>query len=122
MFELTRATLFAQAAQLCHEMADRVHRWDDSHGDAPPPGNDPEVWRRHEAQLRRIHASTPVSALGANFAAHLVPATFDVPHPAIRVAGVWVSAHLDDAEPWLLRRGHTVPIQVAVQDTIVFEG
>nr|WP_030500969.1 hypothetical protein [Micromonospora purpureochromogenes] len=134
VFELTRANLFAEAAALCDVMAGRAQRWADSHGGAPPPGNDPDVWRRHEARFRRIHASTPVTALAANLAAHLTPATFDVPHPSIQVAGVWVfayvdrhgtvriSAHLDETEPWLLRRDRTVPVQVTVQGTVVFEG
>lgn len=134
IFELTRANLFAQAAGLCDMMADRAQRWADRHGGNPPPGNDPDAWRRHEARFRRIHASTPVAAFGANLATQFTPATFNVPHPSIQVAGVWVfvyidqhgtmriSAHLDEAEPWLLRRNRTVPMQVTIQDTVVFQG
>jgi hypothetical protein len=132
--ELTRADLFAEAAALCDVMADRAQRWADSHGGDPPAGNDPDVWRRHASRFRRLDASTPIVALGANLDARLVPATFDVPYPAIEVAGVSVfayldphgtvriTAHLDEAQPWLLRRDRTVPVQVTIDGRVVFQG
>jgi hypothetical protein len=133
VFELTRANLFAEAAVLCNVLADRAQQWADSHDGAPPPGNDPEVWRRHEARFRRIHATTAVTALASNFAAQYAPATFDTPYPAIQVAGAWVvagvdqdgtlriAARLDRAERWLLRPDGTVPLRVSVHDTVVFD-
>ncbi|MGI5213310.1 hypothetical protein [Plantactinospora sp. CA-290183] len=134
LVELTRADLFAEAAALCDRASDRAQRWADSHGGHPPPGNGPDVWRRHATRFRRLDASTPVVALGANLDARLVPGRFDAPHPAIHIAGVrvfayvdWrgtvrISAHLDEAEPWLLRRDRTVPVQVTVEGRIVFQG
>ena len=134
LFELTRANLFAEAAALCGVMADRAQRYADDNGGTPPPGNEPEVWRRHEARFRRIHASTAVTALGVNAAARFVPATFNEPYPGIQVAGAWIfayvdqngtlriSAHLEETERWLLRPDETVPMQVRIQDTVVFEG
>ncbi|GAA4259930.1 hypothetical protein [Dactylosporangium darangshiense] len=133
VFELTRANLFTEAAVLCEVLADRAQQWADSHGGTPPPGNDPAVWRRHEARFRRIHASTPVTALGSNATAQFVPASFDAPYPAIQVAGTWVfayvdrngtlriAAHLEQTERWLQRPDGTVPMRVSIQDTVVFE-
>ncbi|WP_146017447.1 hypothetical protein [Verrucosispora sp. ts21] len=130
--ELTRANLFAQAAAVCDDMADRVQRQAARHGgDA---GADLQVWRRHASWFRRAQTSTPVTAVGANLAARLVPATCDVPYPAIRVAGVRVvvyvdrhgtvriCADLDQSEPWLRRRDRTVPVQVTVDGRVVFQG
>lgn len=131
--ELTDATLYGEAARLCEVMADRAQQWADRHGGNPPPGNDPDGWRRRAAQFHEIHQSLPVTAIAANLAARLVPATYDAPHPSIHVAGVWVfayidtsavlqiSAHLDDAAGWLRRPDGTVPMRVTVQGASVFE-
>jgi hypothetical protein len=132
--ELTRANLFAEAARLCDVHADRAQRRTDLNGGEPPPGSDPEGWRRRADQFREVHASMPVRALIANLAAQIHPATYDVPYPSVQVAGIWVfgyvhrdgtvriAVHLDEVESWLQRPDRTVPMQVAVQDTTVFEG
>jgi hypothetical protein len=132
--ELTRANLFVEAARLCDLVAGRMQQNTEGTAGNSIPGGDPDGWRRRAAQFRDVHASTPVTALTANLAGRLRPATFDVPHPSIQVAGVWVfayvdrhgtvriSAHLDEAEPWLLRPDDTVPMRVTVEDTVLFEG
>lgn len=72
----------------------------------------------------------------ANRAATFQPQTSDYELPMIAVAGVCaflyvdpatrtvrVSINLDDVEPWLLRdSGRSVPLQIIVQDQVVFEG
>ncbi|MGC4750459.1 hypothetical protein ACLQ28_33045 [Micromonospora sp. DT201] len=131
--DLTHATLYGEAARLCELMADRAQQWADSHGGTAPPGNDPDGWRRRAAQFHEIHQSTPVVAIGANLDARLVAASFDAPHPAIHLAGVWVfayvdaagvlqlSARLQDAAGWLRRPDGTVPMRVTVDGEPVFD-
>ncbi len=131
---LTQASLYAAAARCCEAVAARCERYAASNDGVPMPGGEPDTWRRRAARYRQRGQATAVSALAANLATQVHPATFDTPHPALQVAGVLVfayidrhgrlrvSVHLDETEPWLFAGDGTVPTRITVEDTDVFTG
>ncbi|GAA0475591.1 hypothetical protein Aca07nite_84520 [Actinoplanes capillaceus] len=125
--ELTRATLFGEAARLCDLLADRA---DQRPGDAALADSD--AWRRRAKQFRQLHSSRVVTALAANLGATTTAATFAEPYPSIVIAGVQVvtytavdgTVHIavypGDADTWSRRPDGTPAVRITIEDTVVY--
>jgi hypothetical protein len=128
--ELTRASLFAEAARLCDRLAEQAGA---TNGILSPDA-EAEAWRRQGERFRRLHTSAAVTALAANLHATWIPADFAEPWPTLVVAGVRVTAcagtdgavHVavdpGDAEQWLRHPDGTPAVHVSVDGTAVFAG
>lgn len=131
--DIDQGNLFTVAAAMCERLADRTQRYADSHDGFAIPGGEPQRWLDRADGYRARHQQLTAGDHSSLTARHLV-AEFDAPHPGVQVAGVYVfayvhrhghlqvSVHLDETEPWLMRDGGTVPVQVTVEGTDVFAG
>ncbi|GIF02001.1 hypothetical protein [Paractinoplanes rishiriensis] len=125
--ELTRATLFGEAARLCDLLADLA---DQRPGDAALADSD--AWRRRAKQFRRLHSSRAVTALAANLGTIVTAGTFAEPNPSMVIAGVHVVAHAavdgtlyiavypGDADTWIRRPDGTPAIHLTVDDHAIY--
>jgi hypothetical protein len=125
--ELTRATLFGEAARLCDLLADGA---DQRPGTAASADSD--AWRRRAKQFRQLHSSRAVTTLAVNLGATAAAGTFAEPYPSIVIAGVQVvtstavdgtlriAVYPGDAHPWIRRPDGTPAVRITVDDYAVY--
>lgn len=125
--ELTRVTLFGEAAHRCELLADRA---DQRPGDAVSADSD--AWRRRATQFRQLQSFRAVTALAVNLAATAAAGVFAEPYPSIVIAGVQVVAYAavdgtitvavypGDAGTWNRRPDGTPAVRITIDDTTVY--
>jgi hypothetical protein len=130
--ELTRATLFAEAARLCDLLADQSDQPTGHNGAITSPDTEGDAWRRQATRFRRLHASGAVTALDANLRAALTAGDFAAPYPSLVIAGVQVIAYASadgvvhvavypgEVDTWLRRADGTPVVRISVDGTAVF--